>query len=277
MFRHKNFVSALLAASVIFSTSHAHGYIPQGRHLIQLMLERMDLPGTLDIRQRLVVTDARIDSQSPRIEQEVRIRLPEQYRSDIDTGQMHQFQVVTPGGAMTVIGNQIVSETQTWMDDYKELLIYRSRKRLAERLEQSGIRLSATGLGRFDGRICYIIGATHEHAQSPQVWISKDTFFPVRWISGAKGEGASATEIQYHNWQHTDGFWYPYQIEFYKNGEMIRKVEVLSIKKNIAFSDHLFDLLKLKQQYAPNAAVNAEKKDKSDIQKEIEDFKRMFE
>lgn len=271
------FFRIFLIIPLFFFVSPAYGYIPQGRHLIQLMLEGLNLPGTLYVKQRLVISDPRVGPEIHSIDQNVRIRLPEEYRSDIDTGQLRQFQVTAPSGSITVIGNHIVSETQTWMEFYKDLLVYRSRDRLADRMAQSGVDLSATGLGRFNGKICYIIGAARELTQSPQLWLSKDTFFPVRWLFTTGSDQALSAEIRYYNWRHADGFWYPFEIEFYRNGEMVRKIEVISVEKNIVFSDNIFDLSMLKQRYAPDKPAQSETPVKTDIQREIENFKHMFE
>jgi len=57
---------------------------------------------------------------------------------------------------------------------------------LAQRLAERGVDLQAVTIGRYNGRVVWIIGGG-PHDERPQVWIDKQTFQPVRLIGPVAG------------------------------------------------------------------------------------------
>jgi hypothetical protein len=207
----------------------------------------------------------------------------EAFRSDIVSESNQRVYVFNQGQTITVIDGVISGAGESQFDVYKDLLLYRSREMLSERLSNLGIDISVSSLGRFDGRLSLVVGAEFPDETVPQVWIDKETFQPLRIIVfGAKSPYSTPTgfvEIRYSNWQQIGKISYPMQIEFIQDGVTVRAIEVDDYQINANFSKDLFDIARLKLEYrqpirTPDRAGESE--GLSEVQKTIEEFKKIF-
>lgn len=76
----------------------------------------------------------------------------------------------------------------------------------------------AVTLGRENSRLFWVLGSNG----SPQVWIEKDQFLPLKFV-GLRGRQAS--EVQVDQYRLTQEFWFPRQIDFFvsKSSPVIRQ------------------------------------------------------
>ena len=112
----------------------------------------------------------------------------------------------------------------------------------------------------------------------------KESFLPLRIMildtkSPYSGQ-RSFLEIRYANWQRIGKISYPMQIEFIQDGATVRAIKVDSYKINPSFSKDLFDIARLKLKYRqpirpPDRPGDGE--GLSEVQKTIEDFRKIFE
>jgi hypothetical protein len=180
-----------------------------------------------------------------------------------------------------VIDGFIANFTESRFDLYKDLLLYRSREMLSERLLSLGIDVTVSSLGKFDDRLALVVGAEFPDETVPQVWIDKETFKPLRLIIPAASDNRTGIlEIRYADWQQIGKMWYPMQIEFIQDGMTVRAVEVSNYQINPNFSEDIFDIRRLMSEYRqtdqlPESSGNNE--GLSEVQKTIEEFKRIFE
>jgi hypothetical protein len=68
-------------------------------------------------------------------------------------------------------------------------------------------------------------------------------------------------------------------IEFFSNGNLVREIHVQNIEVNPAFKADVFDIQKLKSLYpqeAPAESKNGSKGKMDEVQKTIEDFKKIY-
>jgi len=212
-------------------------------------------------------------------EQRVHYRMPEEFRSDIDAENLKCTQIVAYGNSLTGIDGRIIADSETWVDYYKDIFFYRTRKDLVEKLENLGIKFSVTSLGRFNGEICFVLGAEYPDESVPQLWVAKDTFQPVRWIfkvSDALGV-AEQKEIRYGDWKSHYKSWYPSKIEFFQGQNLIQSISVQRVEINPSFNEDLFDLEKFKILHSTIEALEIESSDQNDIEKRIEEFNRIYE
>jgi hypothetical protein len=207
----------------------------------------------------------------------------EAFRSDIVSESNQRVYVFNQGQTITVIDGVISGAGESQFDVYKDLLLYRSREILSERLSNLGIDISVSSLGRFDGRLALVVGAEFPDETVPQVWIDKETFQPLRIIVfGAKSPYSTPTgflEIRYSKWQQIGKISYPMQIEFIQDGVTVRAIEVDDYQIDPNFSKNLFDIARLKLEYrqptrTPERAGESE--GLSEVQKTIEEFKKIF-
>jgi hypothetical protein len=218
------------------------------------------------------------------LDESLKYLFSEAFRSDIVSDSNQRVFVSNQGQAITVIDGVISDTGESQFDAYKDLLLYRSREILSERLTNLGIDISVSSLGKFDGRLALVIGAEFPDQTVPQVWIDKETFQPLGIIVfGAKNPYSTQTgflEIRYSNWQQIGKISYPMLIEFIQDGMIVRAIEVDDYQINPNFSKDVFDIARLRSEYRqsfPTSDPTHESEGLSEVQKTIEEFKKIFE
>ena len=208
----------------------------------------------------------------------------EAFRSDIISESNQRVFVSNQGETITVIDGVISGAAESQFDVYKDLLLYRSREVLSERLSNLGIDISVSSIGRFDGRLSLVVGAEFPDQTVPQVWIDKETFQPLGiLVFGAESPYSNRTgflEIRYSSWQQIGKISYPMQTEFIQDGVTVRTIEVDDYQINPNFSKDVFDITRLKLEYRERAGTperEGESEGLSEVEKTIEEFKKIFE
>ncbi len=280
-------VVVILLGLVTFYTP-ANAYVLQGPHILELMIGKLGTAGRLSVSQKLILYDNNPQSTGFELTETLRYIFPEQFRSDILSDNAQRIHVISKGAALIVIDGKVVAENESWTDHYKDIILYRSRILLQKRLASLGVDVSVSSLGRFQGKIAYVIGAQYPDKSVPQVWIDKDTFRPMRWLITGKDDLLSAStesckdflEVRYHNWQQAEKIWYPMLIEFYQNDILIRQINVDQITANPSFPEDLFDIKQLQSIYSPASPLASDQQKPeglSEVQKAIEEFKKIYE
>jgi hypothetical protein len=203
------------------------------------------------------------------------------FRSDARAPDSEQIHIAAAGRTLTIIDGSIVPGAVNRFNLFKDILLYRSRESFAERLLQLGIDVSISSLGRFEDKIAFVLGANYPDESVNQLWIDKDTLLPLRLIVGgvAGADNSDKVEIRYLIWWKIDKTQYPSRIEFYQDDDLVRVSEAKNFEVNASFSRELFNIDRLTTMYPqaslqPTATEPVE--EPSEIQKAIEDFKRIF-
>ena len=305
------------AIPALFSTIVC-AYVLQGPHILQLVTEKMGRAKTLLVSQKVIfynlqpqpeLPDENVspeslkgvanqtdfqqerpaDSENPtvrpaviQLDESLRYVFSEAFRSDIVSDDNQRIFVFKDGQTLTVIDGVISGVAETRFDLYKDLLLYRSRERLCERLLQLGIDVAISSLGKFEDRLAFVVGAEYPDETRPQVWIEMKTFQPLRLlIPGSSGPtGAGFLEIRYLRWQEIGKIWYPMQIVFMQDGKIVRAIEVNDYQVDPHFAKDVFDIARLKSEHRQSAVTPerpAENEGLSEVQKTIEEFKKIFE
>lgn len=252
-------------------------YVLKGEHVLQLMIEKNNLPKRLGIFQTVSFFDPEADSMAADYEEKVAYRIPGAFRSEIATHDFQRIHTAASGRTLTVVDGRMISTSEIWTDLYKNLFYYRDRKQLVENLQILGINFSVTSLGRYEGTICYVLGADYPDETVPQLWVAKDTFQPVRWIVKAETSSGPHKEILYRDWQAHSRSWYPSLIEFLEGGQVIQRISVRQVTLNPSISDELFNVERLEKSYAPRIPEENKEGVPSDISHQIEEFKKIYE
>ncbi len=216
------------------------------------------------------------------LDESLRYMFPEAFRSDIVSEHNQRVFVFRDGQTLTVIDGVISAVGETRFDLYKDLLLHRSRERLCERLSQLGIDVAISSLGKFEGHLAFVVGAEFPDETRPQVWIEMKTFQPLRMLipNSSSSDNVSYLEIRYSRWQEISKIWYPMRIEFMQDGKIVRAIEVNDYQIDPHFAKDVFDIARLKLEYRQPAATPdrpAENEGLSEVQKTIEEFKKIFE
>ena len=205
-----------------------------------------------------------------------------QFRSDAESNDSERIHVVSHRRSLTIVDGNIVPPAANRFDLYKDIFLYRTREELAEKLLDLGVDVSVTSLGRFEGEIFFVIGAIYPDDSVSQIWIDRDTFLPSRWIIRGSGSRASTDvlEARYLTWWKSGQSRYPSRIEFYQDDNLVRVNQIKSFRSGDEFSPDLFDIDHLRSVYplAPEQPlVPGEPEEPSEVQKTIDEFKKVFE
>jgi len=260
----------------------AYAYVLSGPHILELMISKYGKAKRLLISQQQTVFTPDAQAAGIELKETVRYVFPEVFRSDLWSQTGQRVYVLTRHDSLTAIDGKIVNEPQDEFDHYKDILLYHSRETLQLKLNWLGVNVTRTSLGRFQGKIAYVIGAQYPDESLSQLWVEKETFRPIRWLVVKKTPTGQPTvlEIQYQNWQLFADNWYPAEITFIENGRLVREIKVESVQVNTNFSNDLFNIQQLKKQFQPAEVVATEPagtEGMGEINKTIEEFKKMYE
>jgi len=301
-----------------FFSTIIYAYVLEGSHIIQLMTEHLGQADSLFISQKVVfyniqpqpeslnqndspktangaaenidnhqaVSDKTDEAEAqPRtieLDESLRYVFSEAFRSDSVSDDNQRIFVSRDGQTLTVIDGVISGGGETRFDLYKDLLLYRSREALSERLSSLGVDISVSSLGKFEGQIAFVLGAEYPDESRPQLWIGLTAFHPLRMMIPSRTSTYSTDllEIRYSQWRKISEMWYPMLTEFIQDGITVRAIEVNDYQINPNFSKDIFDIARLKLEYRQpvKATTGAgETEGLSEVQKTIEEFKKIFE
>lgn len=292
-------VAACIGTAVILCPAALFGYVLPAPFIIDKMVEHLHVHDRFQVEQVLhLATDEKRDADSNGAgryfaggrfyNQKLQYLVPGQSRSDTEAGDVSHIHVSTAEGAMTVIDDLIVSESGSWFYRYRDLFSYTTRDDVSRKLEEIGVSLKETSLGRMESggekSIYYVVGAQYPDESVPQLWVDRESFLPVRMIlndsGGENGEPPDA-EIRFSRWQDFSNMQYPSEITFLEKGIEIRKIRVKAIDAAPAFDSSLFDIQQLKEAYSfrekPPSDEGGEPDYSEEIRREIEQFRLIFE
>ena len=304
----------VLAAVLVFICiaggikSTAFAYVLDGRHVIELMLETMDLPSRMQVDQTLTLFDDRFEGGRIAVKQTVSYNIPGRFRSEIRAERLHRIYVAAGDVSITIVDGQIVSRQSDANNRYKDLFCYNDRQTLVNHLTYLGMNPRLSSYGRSNDEVVYVIGARYPEISPSQLWVSKDRFLPLRWVLSAPGPNekntisgtAKASEenrlaFQYEDWRIAGGSRYPGVIKVYQGERLSRKIEVNQIHINPALPENLFDIDYLRAAYTKSVPEPAQTEDgpggqagdasadvpeqgaEDEIDQQIEEFRRIFE
>ena len=307
----------LIVVSFLF-LGHVQAYVLQGAHVLEMMIKQLGEAEGLFVSQQLIfyrmVSDVDIEKsetaddiqalvntesdlpaeqnieidqsvvveKSLELEETLRFVFSRAFRSDAKSYDSERIHVVSGDRSLTIVDGNIVPAEANRFDLYKDILLYRSREELVERLLDLGVDVSVSSLGRIEGEIALVVGAVYPDESVSQIWFDRETFLPMRWIIRGNG-GAFASdmlEVRYLTWWKSGQSRYPSRIEFYQDGNLVRVNQVKSFREDKGFSEDLFDIDHLRAVYPlipEQPLVPGEPEEPSEVQKTIEEFKRVFE
>ena len=279
---NKSLVIFLIVAIVTCLYAPANAYVLPGPYILKLMTQNLGKAKSLLVSQTLVIHDDTLQKSGVELSETLRYVFPEMFRSDTLSEQVNRIHVLSKGKAVTVIDGKVADESDNRYDRYKNILLFKPGKMLQDKLSLLGVDVTVSSLGRFQGKPAYVLGARYPDETTPQVWLDKDTFRPFRWIMTSKPEQSreNSLEVRYLEWQKFRNTWYPMRIEFFMAGILVREIHVQNVKINPSFSKKLFDIKHLKSLYPQGPPAEQEqenKKDLNEVQKTIEDFKKLYE
>lgn len=245
------------------------------------MTQEMGKVDTLAVSQRVTLSEGRDSAPGAGVRQMLSYRYPRSFRLESHSESFHRTLLAVESDTLAIVGNQRVSDPQDLSDRYVDILFYRSRDLLQERLRLAGVDPAVSSLGRFEGKPCYILGAQYPDLTVSQIWLDKETFLPFRWLvpDSSSGKPSRVIEFRYLDWQRKGRVWYPMQIRIVEGKTATREIVVEGIQINAPMDASLFDIGYFKRKY-PSVSTTHTKpgstESRDEIQKTIEDFKRRY-
>lgn len=275
---------AVLVSLITFvcSGTLANAFVLLGPHILELMRKELGTAQRLFVSQKLILYQDYLEEGAIVLDEKLRYIFPDTFRSDIFSENAERIHVFSKGRSVTVIDGKITSDRETELDHYKDIILYNSRELLEDRLPKFGLDVYTSSLGRFRGRLAYIVGAQYPDETVPQLWIDKNTFKPFRWImfGGTSENREDLLEFRFFEWRQVDKIWYPMRIEFYQGENLVRMIQVDEIKVNPLFPDKLFDIKYLRSTYPRATSIIPEKRESNElkeVQKALEEFQKIVE
>jgi outer membrane lipoprotein-sorting protein len=276
-------VSYVIIASIVLGIGAAgHSYILPAKQILGFMIEQVGSARGLKISQNTVIYDPDLEDGMTELDETLYYRYPSRFRREGGALGVEQVRVASPEGAMLVTNGKIITEEESPLDHFKDLLLYRETESLVERLSALDVDIDVVSLGRYNETIAYVIGARYPDESVPQVWIEKNTFRPLRYIvKGGDSEDSVVEEIEYADYIAVDKKRrYPARIQFFQNGRLTMMYVLKTFKINPDLPDELFDIAYLKTVYQPIASIESPSEPVSEIdevEKTIRDFRKTFE
>lgn len=104
-------------------------------------------------------------------------------------------------------------------------------------LSRRGVGLTDATLGRFDGRIAYVVGGRAKDTK-PLLFVEKDGFRPLRLLAQ---EGGALLDVRLLGWgSPTGGEWFPRAVEVWSGDALLLRLTTEKTVQNPKLADGLF-------------------------------------
>lgn len=262
----------------VFSAAPTGAYILRGPHIIDLMVRQMGKPDTLLVSQRVVYHGNRFDAPVVQARETVRYVFPDTFRSDSVSEFAERTRLIAGEDGVTIVNGRVASSDDYSFDTYHDILMYRSRPLLSQRLSYLGVDIQSSSFERFQDRIVLVLGTETPDETVSQVWVDKETFKPVRWLMPGQADDGSRLmrEVRYLDWRQVNSVWYPMHMEFYEDGVLLREIRVERMKVNLTFPQEMFDVARLRVEHT---ALDDEtvSEELNEVQESIDEFRKKYE
>jgi hypothetical protein len=107
----------------------------------------------------------------------------------------------------------------------------------AAALGRRGVSVAEVSLGRFDGRIAYVLGGRARDAK-PLAFVDKDSYQPLRLVMP---EGGSLQDVRLLGWgSPTGGDWFPRAVEAHEGDQLRIRFTTERATANVKLADTVF-------------------------------------
>jgi hypothetical protein len=108
----------------------------------------------------------------------------------------------------------------------------------AATLSRQGVALGEATLGRFDGRIAYVVGGRQKDAK-PLLFVEKDGFQPLRLVSAV---GKELLDVRLVGWgSPMGGDWFPRAVDVHAKDAPLLRFDTEKASANPKLPEPLFD------------------------------------
>jgi len=240
-------VSAALLALVVYGAS-AEAYVLPADFLVRLLAEKRRSLNAKDLTSQWT---AEIDGVDGAVDEHLYLKYPERSRLVRQSEDGPHVAIEREGGRAFGPEKAPLRVTQP-MDLTPYLLAPAGRDldemsaRLLAVLKQAGVDTSMVALGRSGDTLVYIIGARPFEPDKAQLWLSKTSFLPLRFVVFDRSKSPPLRrETRYLDFGGgVGGDLLPSVIEDFEGTRRVRRAELTRVSANQALPETLFDLPK---------------------------------
>jgi hypothetical protein len=261
----------------------AQAYVLPGPHLLNLMTSKMGGFRTLMVQQQVTIYNEENQENTLVLNEKLRYQAPHRYRCETTSDFSQRILVANKNQQIVIIDGEVDPDGETRFDIYRDILLLRDRQALEEQLVMRGVDVLVSSFGRFQDRIGFVIGAQYPDESVSQVWLDHTTFKPFRWVWVKAGDQNQNHffEILYSDWRQSGSIWYPFTIELFQEGVMVRRIKVLDVTGGVTFEPGLFDIQALRGKYkrgqSDMSSQEVNDNDMDEVTEAINDFKKLYE
>ena len=274
------YLGGVLFCLILATPLQAAGDVLSGPQILEMMVKALSSAQSLRVEQTVVVEEAAIADHPLELNETLSYAFNDRFRSDTRFKNTERIYVVAQDQALTVIdGRRIVDATGSF-DQYKDLLLYRSRPLLHKTLLSHGVDVGKTSLGRYEDHIVYVIGAQFPDTSVSQVWVDKESLLPIRWLHVSSRGLNDRLIFVYSDWQKNGNLWYPMLVETLHDQKVIRRIRVNQVQVNAALSPELFNIPQMMitypQEESSQSLPGLDRNASKEVQRTIEAFQKKF-
>lgn len=272
---------AALFVWLVVPTAPSSAYVLEGPHVLQLTAEAMGTIAALQVEQKLLIYPQTPEA-APAVYDETAIYvMPERYRSDIVSETIQRTHLVFGDTSITIIDGRTSVDGDPF-DRYQELLRSRTRWRLMRTLNRLGVETAICSLGRVAETVVFILGARYPDESVSQLAVDKTTFLPIRLllVDPPSDSTGNRLEMVYRGWKKLQSGWFPTQIQFYLDDNLVREIRVARLRLNPSIPSAIMDPEALKASVAAGAPETPEDQKQQAVeavQQGFQDFQKKFE
>ncbi len=248
--QHRKLVARASGLAVLLAASAALAYVLPTVSILRRMVEKRDdlrlssleVKGTLNLlppyageagEALSVPGDREIQATAA-----IQLKLPGRCRLEATVPEGGRSVSVDSQGKRRSEGGSLVAASQA-LSQVCPLLAFRSsdaRGDVERHLRKLGVDMKVTGLGRFDGKIVYVIGAKRPDA--PQLWIYKESFQPARVLYTDAG---TRWDVRFRNFgSPVTGDEFPRIVEVARGEELLMRFTAIETNTRAPLADALF-------------------------------------
>lgn len=273
-------VAALFVWAALFPAP-SNAYVLQGPHVLQLTAKAMGTIATLQVEQKLLIYPQTSETLPAVYDETATYVMPERFRSDIVSETIQRTHLVFGDTSITVVDGRM-SVGGDPFDTYQELLRSRTRWRLMRTLNRLGVETAICSLGRVGETVVFVLGARYPDESVSQLAIDKTTFLPIRLLLVDQPFDSTGNRFEtvYRDWEKLQSGWFPMQVQFYMDDNLVREIRVANLRLNPSIPAEIMDPEALKASVsasAPETPQELKQQAVEAVQKGVQDFQKKFE
>ena len=215
-------------------------YIPTAAQILEPILKANQGIRDLKIELKTIIFDERYDEGRKKIDERVYVKKSGKFRSERTFAHWEDI-IISCGGRTLAVMSDEADIAFRKIDTVLPIVCFsKSSDDLIKNLNHLCVDTRSVAFDRIDRKVTYVIGKK----SGSQLWINKETGFPVRFVGiGTSDERRVILRAEYRDYsRERKSFWFPRRIEFYKDDILWVVSRPVKIHINKGISDGFFKI-----------------------------------